>query len=118
MITPNLINRYFVMSDYGQGDVNFGCDLTDFDGACNELVERQSLGYESTVFRMDSKHGDAPYCADVTEDAIARIKTWLDGRDDSYPEWMDDGASAAEFAACAREDAAHVRSERLGWGEV
>lgn len=119
-ITPNGFNRYYVLTDFGDGEIGHGCDLTDFDGACDAYSEHMDNGLRSTVFRVEASGDNALMSVDVTADANARIKTRCDASRsfEAYPEWLDGGESARQAAIWAAEDAAHIRQERHGGEQV
>ena len=84
--------HYTTLTDFAELGLAYTCDPSNFDDACDAFAEQMSEGRETVVFRMeppvDTKAGAM---IDVTDDAIARVKTRILSRAGypDLPEWLE-----------------------------
>ena len=84
--------HYTTITDFAGLGLAHTCDPSNFDDACDAFAEQMSEGRETVVFRMEPPTGSkAGAMIDVTDDAIARVKTRILSRAGypDLPEWLE-----------------------------
>jgi hypothetical protein len=77
--------RYMVVTDYGP---QFGCEgqtYDQFDDACSRYTERMGAGDDSRVYSLAFSDGAL---TDITAEAVLRVASWLNARNDDLPAWL------------------------------